>query len=175
MSLKNLFQGMALLLSTSSSILQAAPKIFPKSERTLVVERALKENGKPYRWETNGPNSFDCSGFVHFVMREVVGPARFPLPYDLRGTGYVYQSVYYRDYLKQRKAKISCSKAKKGDIVFFPSVPGIPNHIGFITSTSPLTFFTAQSRKTGVRAAGFGKGTYWAGRKPECYSNIWLQ
>ncbi|MCL2406266.1 MAG: NlpC/P60 family protein, partial [Defluviitaleaceae bacterium] len=33
-----------------------------------VVERALTFLGRPYRWGGNGPYSFDCSGFVIYVL-----------------------------------------------------------------------------------------------------------
>lgn len=32
-----------------------------------IIEVARKQLGKPYVWGAEGPNSFDCSGFVHYV------------------------------------------------------------------------------------------------------------
>ena len=32
-----------------------------------IVAYAAKYDGYPYVWGTHGPNSFDCSGFVHYV------------------------------------------------------------------------------------------------------------
>ena len=33
-----------------------------------VVSRAYSQLGKPYEWGANGPNSFDCSGFVSYCL-----------------------------------------------------------------------------------------------------------
>lgn len=34
------------------------------------VELAKQHLGKPYLWGGNGPNSFDCSGFVHYILKQ---------------------------------------------------------------------------------------------------------
>ena len=31
----------------------------------------MKEMGKPYRWGATGPNSFDCSGLMLYVYRQL--------------------------------------------------------------------------------------------------------
>lgn len=38
-----------------------------------VVALAEKQIGKPYVWGAEGPDSFDCSGLVYYVYKEVVG------------------------------------------------------------------------------------------------------
>ena len=35
-----------------------------------VIEEAKKHIGKPYVWGATGPNSFDCSGFMYYIMKQ---------------------------------------------------------------------------------------------------------
>ena len=35
-----------------------------------IMEEAVKHVGKPYVWGASGPNSFDCSGFVWYVLNQ---------------------------------------------------------------------------------------------------------
>lgn len=35
-----------------------------------VVHRAASLKGRPYRWGGNGPGSFDCSGYVRYVLKK---------------------------------------------------------------------------------------------------------
>ena len=35
------------------------------------IEVAMAQLGKPYVWSTEGPDSFDCSGFVYFCLRSI--------------------------------------------------------------------------------------------------------
>ena len=35
------------------------------------IQEARKHEGKPYRYGATGPDSFDCSGFVQYVYRQV--------------------------------------------------------------------------------------------------------
>lgn len=41
------------------------------TERTDIVAFAKQQLGKPYSWGKTGPNSFDCSGFVTYVYKNV--------------------------------------------------------------------------------------------------------
>jgi cell wall-associated NlpC family hydrolase len=146
------------------------------NERSQLVKLSLSLQSKPYVWNTNGPSSFDCSGFVHFVMNKTVGKDRFPLPYHLKDMpGYIYQSVYYRDYLQKARAQVDCKRSKIGDIVFFPKTATEYNHIGIISDAHRLYFVTAQSRQMGVKELPFFAGSYWGSRKPVCYKNVWLR
>ncbi len=54
--------------SASASTTQAFdPR--PLGERA--VEEAARHEGKPYRYGATGPDSFDCSGFVQYVYRQL--------------------------------------------------------------------------------------------------------
>lgn len=48
-------------------------KLKYKSYGYSVVEEAKKYIGVPYKWNTNGPNCFDCSGFTQFIFNHVLG------------------------------------------------------------------------------------------------------
>lgn len=38
-----------------------------------IVDEAMKHVGKPYVYATHGPNSFDCSGFTHYCVKQASG------------------------------------------------------------------------------------------------------
>ncbi len=40
-----------------------------------IVSEAMKHLGKPYVYATHGPNSFDCSGFTHYCVKQATGGA----------------------------------------------------------------------------------------------------
>lgn len=40
-----------------------------------IVNEALKHVGKPYVYGTHGPNSFDCSGFTYYCVKQATGGA----------------------------------------------------------------------------------------------------
>lgn len=65
-----------------------------------VVEFAKMQRGKPYRWAADGPGSFDCSGLVVFVYRNVTG-RRLP---------------HYSGALRYEGRRVS--SPRKGDIVW---------------------------------------------------------
>ncbi len=152
-----------------------------KSLRLKIVKLALDQKNKAYIWDKCGPDAFDCSGFVHYIFKTVLGEENFNLPYDLEEINeltelpYFNQSQYFHDVLLNANMKIDCNKALPADVVFFPkTVVHKNNHIGIITSLKPKTFITAQSTKTGVAEASFEKGTYYDKRGPECFSNAWI-
>lgn len=143
--------------------------------RKAIMNAAFARLGAPYVWDHSGPNTFDCSGFVYYISKSVLGSKAFPLKYELKDLpGYSAQSVYYRDQLEDAGAHISCLHAKAGDIVFFPAIGRGTNHIGFVSSDSRSSFITAQNRSIGVAVMSFGNGTYWAHHNPACYHNVWI-
>jgi|GEM_PF-1673588 len=150
----------------------------PTRVRREVLELAYAQSSKPYVWDTNGPDSFDCSGLVHWVMRTTLGETVFDLPYFLKDMPPEYKatSVYYRDYLERMDARIECRRAKPADIVFFPANSRYPiNHIGFVVDAKQETFFAAQSRKSGIKEDSYDPRSFWGSRGPVCYQNIWIE
>ena len=51
-----------------------------------------------------------------------------------------------------------------GDVIVFPAVKGLSEHVGIITDVDDTKFIGAQT-STGVREASFAPGTYW-GKRP---------
>lgn len=145
--------------------------------RSQVLQESLSHLGKGYRWDSNGPDAFDCSGFVHYVLSKSLGAQRFRLPYSLRDIrGYRSQALFYRDHLHQSGALIKCHQAEPGDIVFFyPRNSKENNRIGIITKPKERVFITAQGRAFGVQEQSYSESSYWGGRDPLCYQNLWIR
>jgi len=95
-----------------------------------IIARALRYIGTPYRWGGNGPSSFDCSGFVIYVLR----PFGVTLP--RRSRDMASSGVY-----------VSRANIQAGDLVFFATAGGrTVSHVGlyigggqFIHSSSTRT------------------------------------
>jgi cell wall-associated NlpC family hydrolase len=80
-----------------------------------IVAFAKQYLGKPYRYGTAGPNSFDCSGFTYFVYKHF----GYSIPRSSRSQGGVGRSV-------------SKSELAIGDLVLFtsPNSGGAIGHVG---------------------------------------------
>ncbi|MBC7633485.1 NlpC/P60 family protein [Aeromicrobium sp.] len=69
-----LLTGLALTLTivlTGMSGPAQANSTSPSASRSeLVIKAATHQKGKPYRWGSDGPRSFDCSGLVQYVYRK---------------------------------------------------------------------------------------------------------
>jgi cell wall-associated NlpC family hydrolase len=70
-----------------------------------VVNRAKAQRGKPYRWGAQGPNAFDCSGLVRYVLRGV-GVKHLPRTSQA---------------MANKADRVSKSHKKRGDLIFFTS------------------------------------------------------
>jgi len=85
----------------------------------LVIDIAKEHLGKPYVWGKEGPDSFDCSGFVMFCYRQV--GIRLPRT--------------SREQFREGEA-IEIPDLKKGDLVFWSgrrgSVGATIGHVGMI-------------------------------------------
>ena len=95
-----------------------------------IIEKAKRYLGTPYRWGGNGPNAFDCSGFVIYVLR----PFGVTLP--RRSRDMAHSGVY-----------VPRNQIQPGDLVFFATAGGrtvshVALYIGggqIIHSSSPGT------------------------------------
>jgi cell wall-associated NlpC family hydrolase len=76
--------------------------VFSDHSRERIIKTAKRYLGVRYRYGGTSPFGFDCSGFVMFVFKK----NGITLPREARGQ-------YYKG------KKISISKAKPGDLVFF--------------------------------------------------------
>lgn len=81
--------------------------------RKELVAFAKEQLGKPYIYATNGPDSFDCSGFVYYVLHH------FNVPIE-RTSAVV---------MKQRGVEKDKQTLEPGDLVFYSSSSGTINHV----------------------------------------------
>ena len=81
----------------------------------MIIKEAYKHLGSPYRYGATGPNSFDCSGFVYAVHRN--------LGIKIPRTS--------RDQSEIRGRKLSRNELRAGDLLFFDTAHrGHVNHVG---------------------------------------------
>ncbi|AKP67452.1 C40 family peptidase [Companilactobacillus ginsenosidimutans] len=68
-----------------------------------VISAAKDQLGKPYVWNAKGPDSFDCSGLMQYVFRQVTGDniGSWTVPQESAGT------------------KVSLNDLQRGDLVFW--------------------------------------------------------
>lgn len=77
---------------------------------------ALQQEGKPYRWNADGPDAFDCSGLICYGVYLIGGP-------DWRAT----------HNCKRLWAELEPTTAPlPGDLVFY-GPKGAPNHVMIYT------------------------------------------
>lgn len=82
------------------------------------LDVALQQQGKPYVWSAEGPDSFDCSGYVWYCLRQV---------------GYKVGRTTANSYsLKSDWPYVPRDQLQPGDLMFYhsDSKPGIIGHIG---------------------------------------------
>jgi hypothetical protein len=82
------------------------------------LDIALKQLGKPYVWGAEGPDSFDCSGFIHYCLNQ----AGYPVG---RTTANTYSARSDWQYVDR-------NALQPGDLMFYwsDSKPGIIGHVG---------------------------------------------
>ena len=101
---------------------------FEVNKADEVINEAKKHIGKPYVWGAEGPNSFDCSGFISYVLKKTglsLGADRITTSSAisfLNGKG--VSSYQYPTNESNPK------NAKKGDLVFYYDSTGDPIHMG---------------------------------------------
>ena len=84
-------------------------------QSNAIIKEAYRHLGKPYRYGATGPNSFDCSGFVYAVHRNL----GISTPRTSRGQSQI------------KGKKITKDRLRVGDLVFFDtSSKGHVNHSG---------------------------------------------
>jgi len=108
-----------------------------------VVQRALRYVGTPYRWGGNGPYSFDCSGFVIYVL----SPFGVSLP--RRSRDMVSSGVH-----------VNRSDVQPGDLLFFATMGGgTVSHVGIYIGGGQL-IHSSSSRSGGVIISNFHSEYY---------------
>ncbi len=107
-----------------------------------IVNTARSFEGLPYVWAGTSPTEgFDCSGFVHEVMR-------------LNG----YSVPRMADHQFDKSARVARADLKPGDMVFFETyLPG-PSHVGFYLGEDQ--FIHASSSGRGVIVSNLNSSYY---------------
>lgn len=109
-----------------------------------VVAEAARQQGKPYEYGAEGPDSFDCSGLTKYVL----GRFGVALPHDA--------AAQY-----DRTRHISPADAQPGDLVFFSRSGGI-NHVGIYAGDGEI-WHAPQSGQT-VRKQAIWTSDFLVGR-----------
>jgi cell wall-associated NlpC family hydrolase len=108
--------------STYSGSATRLPQTSPEAVVTFVkpstlgqqaVRIASEQQGKPYRYGSTGPNSFDCSGYVTYIYKTRLGK-------DVPRTS-AQQEAYF--------PRVSQSAKQPGDLLFFRT-DGRVSHVG---------------------------------------------
>lgn len=106
-----------------------------KEVREKLVADAKKYLGSSYVSGAVGPTSFDCSGFIYFIVRE---SAKVQLP---RSAHAMYT----------RCTKISDDKLEIGDLLFFSaSSSGSITHVSLYIGDNQIIHAASEGPKTGV-------------------------
>jgi len=123
-----------------------APAVSSDSVGAAIVSEALLYVGLPYIWGGTGPNGFDCSGFVHYVLSRVFGYT-FTRALEVQAVSGQY---------------VDPSNLMPGDLVFFQNTYtwGL-SHVGIYIGGGQ--FVHAGSERTGVTISEMWDD-YWGSR-----------
>jgi len=130
--------------SQSGNAAQPAPAPPPPSSvGDRIVATAMQYLGRPYVWGGTTPDGFDCSGFVYFVVNQVLGGG-FPRSLEAQAVSGVYVDP---DHLQP------------GDLVFFQNTYkwGL-SHVGIYIGNG--RFIHAENYATGVTISDLWGGYY---------------
>lgn len=107
-----------------------------------VISVATAQLGKPYRWGSTGPSSFDCSGFTSYVYKNSIGKT---IPRTSRGQASTGKTV-------------SKSELMPGDLLFFNTFGSGVSHVGMYVGDSK--FIHASTNKYGVKYDSINSSYY---------------
>lgn len=109
-----------------------------------IVSFALQQKGKPYVFGASGPNAFDCSGFIHYVLKNCgIQNTRTSV------AGYWTSKIFAQ-----------VSSPKPGDLVFFQNTYTTgPSHLGIMINADE--FIHASDETTGVIVSKTNN-VYWS-------------
>lgn len=116
--------------------------VFTVNKAEEVLKEAQKHIGKPYVWGASGPNSFDCSGFVSYVFKQV--GLRFN---EDRFSTYSIES--YLDGLGVDSYQYSTNTAnptnvKAGDVILYYDSAGEPIHMSIYMGNGKIIHCAAE-------------------------------
>ncbi len=118
------------------------PAYVAKVDKLVTV--AEKYLGKRYTHGGNGPNSFDCSGYTTFLLKQM---------------GVTAPRTANAQSLNSQWTKVSKSQLRKGDLVFFDTQDGSPpvGHVGIYLGSGK---FIHCQPTGGVSVSDLTKGYY---------------
>lgn len=101
--------------------------------------RALCEHelGKPYVWGAEGPEAYDCSGFVQWALQ----------PLGLDPSGDQTAAGLYQFFGRGRSTEVTAQQSRLGDLVFFGSDESI-SHIALAWGDEKMLEAGGGGRKT---------------------------
>jgi murein DD-endopeptidase / murein LD-carboxypeptidase len=148
-----MYQKILLLALICSSILPANASSNLDNDLTsqdinTIATEAKSWKGTPYRYGGKDKKGIDCSHFVYAVYNRIF-------------EGYDYRMA--NEYLNDSTFALTKSPLA-GDVIVFPAVRGLSEHVGIITDVNAPKFIGAQS-STGVKETSFAPGSYW-GKRP---------
>ena len=120
-----------------------------------VVTYALKYVGKPYVYAAEGPNSFDCSGFMKYVHHHF----EKELPHSA-------------NMISKLGTKVDKSQIKKGDLIFFGTTRAY--HVAmFITDGTDEDPKIIHAVSRGVSVDHYNANTHWGKQKVFAVKRMW--
>jgi cell wall-associated NlpC family hydrolase len=105
----------------------------------IAIEAALSQQGKPYRYATAGPDSYDCSGLTHFAW----GKAGVYLPRNSRAQA-------------AATPRIPAAAAQPGDLIFYYTPI---SHVGIYLGNGQLVHAPNSGTTVKVASVSWGKVT----------------
>ena len=137
---KNKIIALLLLVALVMPILATPIQTYAasSSKSTKIESFAKKQLGKRYVWATQGPSTFDCSGFTYYVVKKTT---RKTIP---RGSTVQGKHGKY----------VSRKNLKKGDLVFFATT-------GKVIYLGNKKFIHASSSKGKVVISSMASGHYY--------------
>lgn len=111
-----------------------------ESENNLIFSSINTKIGKPYKWGSIGPNSYDCSGFVWKVFNE---------------NGVIFKRSTAKEYYRKFKPVYNNDRFIIGTLVFFSNL----KHVGIVLDEKG---FYHASKSKGITYSKFNK--YWISR-----------
>nr|WP_175657866.1 DUF1353 domain-containing protein [Burkholderia vietnamiensis] len=108
--------------------------VFTRDDWRACCEREL---GKPYLWGAQGPDAYDCSGFVQWALSLL----NLDPPGDQTADG------LYRFFKRNRSTPVGNGQAELGDIVFFGTEDAV-THVGLAWGEGNMLEAGGGGRKT---------------------------
>lgn len=125
---------------------------FKEDIRKKITDFALQYLNVPYKWGSSGPKSFDCSGFVHYVYKEI---ATIELP----RTSYS---------IAELDNKVEKDKLQIGDILYFKTTKKQRiSHVGIYIGDNKFVHASSAKKKVVIsEIEGFYKRAYRGAVRP---------